>query len=331
MQDNTVDWARPGRLLCDELPFLPSLCYANLRAPAQFPQITASTYATLCDYPVLSLQDKGARQCLMLALSVLQTAPRQGFTMLVPRASVIKPSYRRLLEHMRVRVEPFTPLELAGAALEAHRDQQNWIPSYQKLHLWALRSAQRVLYIDNDSLVLRNLDHLFLDPDGIGCDCLEHDGKAEDWRMGYGIGGLLLATPGQQAFEQLTSALHAGFDNGTQAWKYPGGDQTLIAQVLGPRLMAANLQIFPDVCFHSAEPLLSFPLNDMYIVHYTWGFKGFDLQIKLPSEQEDPVAQECLNHFALLYKYYYHELDALAAHQPSVLRMKAVLKSSDVT
>ena len=327
--------AEPAHRLCDELPFLPALCWHKLRAPPRFPARTKHAYATLCDYPTLSLGDREARQCLLLAVSVLLSIPRQGFILMLPHGATIEPDYAALLEAMRVRVERFAPIDIPEAAKASAQsiDRASWIPSYQKLNLWRLGGVERVLYIDCDSIVLRNLDHVFLEPDSVGCDCMLHyAGTSEDWVMGYGIGGLLLATPAPETFEKLVGALHAGFDSETGKWAYGGGDQELITKTLPLRLFPANLQLFVEVCQRSADPLLNFPLDNMYIVHFAGLPKGYEMQLRLPAGPEEV----CHNQFVHLYEFFDYEVNATLQyhrlHQRGArLRLASARAAQDTT
>ena len=299
----------PTQKFCDELPFLPALCWHKLRAPARFPVKTQYAYATLCDYPVLSLGNKETRQCAILAVSLLFTIPKHGFIMLVPHATVIEADYLGLLEAMRVRIERYDNIDVPEAAKKSAEaiGRSTWIPSYQKLNLWRLRDAWKVLYIDCDSVVLRNLDHVFLQPDSIGCDCMLHyKGFSEEWVGGYGIGGLLLATPAPETFQRLVTALNDGFDNATQTWRYEGGDQVLIRENLDLKLLPANMQFMVEVCQRSRDPMLNFPLDNMMLVHFAGLPKGYEMQLRVPSDPESM----CNNQFVLLYDYFDYEVTA---------------------
>ena len=77
-----------------------------------------------------------------------------------------------------MQIENYTPILLPAEAEDFHAKQgRGWAVNYNKIHLWSLTNFHKVLNLDHDSLVLENLDHVFLMPDAVGCDCTPHTGN----------------------------------------------------------------------------------------------------------------------------------------------------------
>ena len=91
---------------CD-VPFAPQVCENERNRSDRFPEPGKFTYSTLCHYDQLTVQDAHTRQCLVLIRSILNTQPRQGFTILVPNHTVLAPDFSKLLAEWNVQVCTF--------------------------------------------------------------------------------------------------------------------------------------------------------------------------------------------------------------------------------
>jgi len=289
------------------LPFLPGFCWNDRQARQErFALTTDRAYATLCDYPRLTLAPAHpSRSCLLLAASVLHTQtssarPAFGFVFMVPREAEIELRYAAVLTSMHVRVVRFARFRLPSMDLHPP-----WLRAYQKLHVWTLDLA-RVLYIDADSVVLENIDWVFGLPDSVGCDCTGHinrDPNATVYlRSGGSTSAVMLVTPSTDVYHRLVAALWLPHK------QYPGGDQDLIADVLRLPRLPATMQQALDVCTVLPQPLRNFPLHRAYLLHYAWfPMKGHELAqssriAELAGGELDRM--ECLEQASEVYRFF---------------------------
>lgn len=92
---------------------------------------------------------------------------------------------------------PFTK----GSKPEFHDPLNNFC----KLRLWELEEYQRVIFLDADIIVLRNIDRLFGYPEGVAAPNL-YESLEDFHRMNSGV---FVAAPNQRTFEAMCTALDA--------------------------------------------------------------------------------------------------------------------------
>ena len=290
------------------LPFAPQVC-ANMINTTECFSNSDFTYSVTCMFQNISLVDPDCRQCFVLMTSLLITQPRHSFTLLIPSASVIEEDAEKLLDEVKARVVRVEPVQLPIRGLDFHIQQnRQWQHAYNKIHSWNL-PYKKVLSIDADSIVLENIDHVFLQSDSMGHDALPHRGEmSNDWVPGSKISGLILLTPSQQTFSLLSKALETGWNDTTEQWRWDWGDQQLIRNVLHlPYDLPANFQIFPETCLHSSNPTFYFPLRRMYIVHFTWGHKAHVSRHFLDNDYQG-IVRHCMKQMYQLYDYFSEQL-----------------------
>ena len=266
--------------LSAKLNHLPTLLENRKNHRQHFIQAENFSYATLCSYDVLSFEKKHIKsvQCLVLAASLLLSNVSYPLTFLVGNNVKIDHNYHQLISKMKINIYRYNDIPIPQAAVAEHLkfNEFSWIVAYQKVHSFSLPYS-RVLFLDNDMVVIKNIDHLFRIPeDMMGSDCTPHHGYKNRTRHSEGtqIGSIELITPSNQTFQLLYDSIQNGtvYDNYHQpiGWKYPVTDQSLYPAVLKVGKLPCEYQIFPDVCLHAAQPLRYFPLKNYYILHYTW-------------------------------------------------------------
>lgn len=288
------------------LAIAPQICANAINTTESFNK-SNFTYSVTCMYQVISLTNPECRQCFILMTSLLITQPRHGFTLLIARESVVEEDAQKLLEEVNAHVVRFEPIELPSGGLDFHILQnRQWHHAYNKLHAWNL-PYKKVLSIDADSLVLENIDHVFLQPDSLGQDALPHTEMSDDWVPGSTISGIILLTPSKHTFSLLIEALRTGWNETANQWRWEWGDQQLIRNVLHlPFDLPANFQIFPDTCRHSSNPTFYFPLRRMYIVHFAWSHKAYVSRDSL--DEFHGSVRLCMEQMYKLYDYFSEKL-----------------------
>jgi lipopolysaccharide biosynthesis glycosyltransferase len=97
-----------------------------------------------------------------------------------------------------VKLQPIDVLHQNGTT------QETWADSYTKLLAFNLTSFDRVLALDSDSIVLQNLDELFLLPSAPVAMPYVYWGSPTGWLFSS---QMMLITPSATAFSQISSAI----------------------------------------------------------------------------------------------------------------------------
>ena len=275
---NNSDFRFQPSIISNELNLLQNASPALLKFPSNGGTQNFS-YSSLCDFDESS-RDGVLQQCLSVALSVLVTNPVASYTFLISRRKDIGTKYLHLIHRLNIHIYYFKDLKIPPAAIALHlrEDKGSWITSYQRIHMFRL-PYKRVLFLDSDMVVVRNIDHLFLiERSMFGGDCTPHIGSPPDRRHsfseGYRIGSIQLVTPSERNFSLLLSSLRDGtirdeFGNVT-GWKYPQTDQSLFPALFDFGQLPCEYQTFPDICFHAPSPRQDFPLSRFFMLHFTW-------------------------------------------------------------
>ena len=85
-----------------------------------------------------------------------------------------------------------------------HTDQETWADSYTKLLAFNLTEFDRVLAIDSDSIVKKNLDELFLLPKAPVAMPMVYWGEPEGWAFSS---QMMLVTPSATEFSRVETAI----------------------------------------------------------------------------------------------------------------------------
>ena len=125
----------------------------------------------------------------------------------LPVSEEFRARHTREVQHAK---SPFTKGEKPG-----FHDPLN---NFCKLRLWQLTDFERVVFLDADSLVLRNIDRLFGYPEFSGAPNL-YETLADMHRLNSGV---FVAQPSQQTFDSMLTAL----DQPGAYW--PRTDQTFL-------------------------------------------------------------------------------------------------------
>lgn len=87
--------------------------------------------------------------------------------------------------------------------------QKRFVDNWTKLRLWSMEEYDRVMYIDGDAIVRRNIDHLFAMPREL--DFAAAPDRPPDLNHGFNAGVILLR-PCAAVFADMVLHLHDRYD-----------------------------------------------------------------------------------------------------------------------
>ncbi|TVY16066.1 Glucose N-acetyltransferase 1 [Lachnellula arida] len=108
-----------------------------------------------------------------------------------------------------VKLQPIEVLHQNGTT------EKTWADSYTKLLAFNLTDFDRVLAIDSDSVVLQNLDELFLLPEAPLAMPFVYWGEPQGWQFSS---QMMLITPSADAFSKIEAAIREAKKDESQKW-----------------------------------------------------------------------------------------------------------------
>lgn len=171
-------------------------------------QRSREAFATLC-----TGNDPGyLKGALVLRRSLLETGSDRDFVVLLDRT--FSAEDRRLLERGGCRVEPIEPV--IGESVDRAAALCPWFQGvFGKLRVWELTEYSKIAFLDADTVVLKNLDHLFSMP---GLVAAPDASCTDQFNAGF-----FICEPSQETAAELAVFLEKG-----EAWD--GGDQSVLNQ-----------------------------------------------------------------------------------------------------
>ena len=119
-------------------------------------------------FVTLICNDDFVTGALVLADSLQRSGASHPLVAMVTSTKVSEESVA-LLRHFGVEVQLVDPVPNPFAAFKDKLEESAWEEVYTKIQAWSLTSFERVLFLDADQLVMRNIDSLFntsLSPNG---------------------------------------------------------------------------------------------------------------------------------------------------------------------
>jgi len=186
-----------------------------------------------------------------------------------------------------------------------HLTQPNWRIAYNKLHAWRLTQYERVIFLDLDQMVLRNLDHLAVWPDANVSLIASGDYTLAACNLTVPtlLSAVLVLRPRQDHFKNLVSMMRFHrLPNGTEIWPWHT-DQEMIAEYFHSdyELLPMQYMWFPTECYCTETAHgPARPFSDVYLVHFTWGIK----EVWLPNKAATRKYNVCLQEVYHLYQFF---------------------------
>ena len=171
-------------------------------------QRSREAFATLC-----AGKDRGYLQgALALRRSLLEAGSDKDFVVLLDETFGAED--RHLLERGGCRVEPIAPV--TGESVKRAAALCPWFQGvFGKLRVWELTEYSKIAFLDADTIVLKNLDHLFSTP---GLVAAPDASCTDQFNAGF-----FICEPSRE-----TAAHLAAFLKESEAWD--GGDQSVLNQ-----------------------------------------------------------------------------------------------------
>jgi len=157
------------------------------------------------------------------------------------------------------------------------------LDNFAKLRLWQLTQYRRVVFIDADALVLRNIDRLFLYPEFSAAPNV-YESLADFHRLNSGV---FVAEPSEETFQAMLSALDAP----DAFWRRT--DQTFLQA------------FFPD--WHGLPVFFNMLQYVWFNLPELWDWKSISIlhyQYEKPWEQNHPKAEALKPLIELWHAYY---------------------------
>ncbi|KAJ4456771.1 putative glycosyl transferase [Paratrimastix pyriformis] len=225
---------RPLSPGCGETPLQGLVANIYPQPNESYPLAKDQAFVTICS------SDDYCRGALALMLSLRQTGTtRHLVVMYSPKE--ISPSTLTILQqfHPSLHLVPFDPSAYRPSQRtidELERiHKPHWKNSFTKLAAFSLTNFTKVIYIDSDSLVVQNIDELFLLPH-FSCTyqsnhepCSPRTVDEEDDTFQHINSGLFVTRPSQRLFQELMGHLA---DPSAVWWN---GDQQILLHHFGPQ------------------------------------------------------------------------------------------------
>ena len=187
------------------------------------PLISACTFVTLLSSPEYF---KGV---IVLADSLKKVDSKYPFLVLMPFD--FKENNDRILQILSNKNIEFKVLEKSFILPERnskYMHSRRWVHTYDKLQVFGLTQFKKVVFLDSDILVVRNIDHLFDKPHLTFAAASEQVSGCEDWNM---------PNTGMMVIEPQSGIPEKIFENWreVQSGKTDFGDQDLIHHYFGKK------------------------------------------------------------------------------------------------
>jgi hypothetical protein len=184
----------------------------------------------------------------VLGMSLRETGTKRDMVVMVSPA--ISKGTREELSSFGWKLQEVEEMKIA------YETRAKWRKNLTKLRLWQMTKYSKLIYLDADMLVLRNLDHLFACPGPI---CAVLDSPVPNKFNG----GLLVLSPNETVFD----ALMEKWDEGVE---YADVEQGLLNAFFPLESIQGNLLPFKyNAHAYAHKRSITHDLEDIYVVHYT--------------------------------------------------------------
>lgn len=299
------------------------------RPAGMFPDDGTYAYAAVCGHDedgVISLHSAAARQCLVLAASLVISRSDNPFFLLYDQNMILEKSFEDASLRLGVKLLPFEPLvteEMKSSNYstifgQAERTRAHYL--VQKLLVWKLFAGryEKVFLLDTDVVVLQNIDGLFVQQPATTCMVLPHPKwhELQDNKTGYQFdrssirnAGFILLRPDLLDFNALVQRLDQIILM-LSIREYPSLmalEQSTINEQLKLPCFPADTVAYHDTCANR----MRIPLHRFHAMHYTWGPKGHKM---ISSDVfNDVKIHDCPRFLASVYKI----IDSMVLALPS--------------
>jgi hypothetical protein len=137
---------------------------------------------------------------------------------------IIQPEYIAALRRLKVNVtvlDPLPPTEFTN--LIAGGPVTFWGMAFNKLRVFGMTEYRRITWLDSDTLVLRNIDHLMVQPEFTAAFTNDCNNGAASYKISGGIWSFI---PSQQRMDRIFEITRTGELGDGQEWRL--GDMEIV-------------------------------------------------------------------------------------------------------
>lgn len=236
---------------------------------------------------------------LVLYQSLMDTNTKYPFYCLV--SDQVSEETRNSLEKVGVHVIVREAVSVSGIT---NRPMEGWDYTYFKFRLFELTEFEKLVYLDADMIVMRNIDALFDEKAIAICqDGYQFTGIKGKENCGCNS-GLMVIEPDAELFHKLVAELPAAMERGLS------GDQEVLNLFLdGNTWLPAYYNMTPNMidkaCYR--EKYFDFRYKDIRVVHFIWKMKPF-FTTKLDAKRVFSMLSRLHFYEVKVNRYYYKEM-----------------------
>lgn len=205
------------------------------------------------------------------------------------------------LNKLRERNIDYVVRELIDVSEFVGCKMSGWDYTYFKFRIFELEEYDKVVYLDSDMLVMKNIDELFDEKTiGVCRDGYQFTGIKDDIDCGCNS-GLLVIKPDRGLFEKLLAEIPGYIKSGRS------GDQGILNKFLGdntwlPEIYNMTPNMVDKACYRTRY--YDFKYADVKVFHFIWSFKPFMNNQLSVKNVISLIARGHFHEILVLRKYY---------------------------
>jgi len=179
-----------------------------------------------------------------------------------------------VLERAGIRTLPFTPLDIPDEILSANRASdyhQHWAHVFEKLLVFSLTQFDKLVYIDSDILVVRNIDDLFERPHMSGVIADRYPGNEDCVDLNAGV---MVIEPEADLTQRLVAKVPEVFES-EKRWRAAAGRPPSMGVQSLINFFWSDWKTTPDLHLAPTYNVLA-PHLDHYVKHEHYRWRGPD-------------------------------------------------------
>lgn len=156
------------------------------------------------------------------------------------------------------------------------RDREAWTYTFDKLYIWKLKQFSKIVFLDADTQVVANIDHLFKAPHlaAVIAD------KFDEPDLMLPNSGVMVIEPNQEDFDGMLNLWESG-----KLRRYDNGDQDIIRAYFQPiwggeQILPYGYNVLYNLCYSWANKTKKSDVDPIFVIHYVGKKKPWMMSIK---------------------------------------------------